>query len=173
MRATWMGVVYASNPPKEAHNQGDTGFQVCSRGQSAHFAEKRSVCGSVRLDDPGACAPVSARGELFSSTLGGPLTRALCARLLTIAITLHPSGEFDINGKRRGCRVVRLLSLASLAVVRGFLRFRIRRDLCRVPPVDLLFPHPQLSALHRTVLAFSATEYEKMFRCFVLLPQHL
>ncbi len=45
-----------------------TGFQVCSRGQSAHFAEKRSVCGSIRLDDPAACAPVSARGELFSST---------------------------------------------------------------------------------------------------------
>ncbi len=55
------GVAYVqdSNPPKKAHDQDDTGFQVCSRGQSAHFAEKRSVCGSVRLDDPGACAPVS------------------------------------------------------------------------------------------------------------------
>ncbi len=49
----------ALRPPEEAHDQDDTGFQVCSRGQSAHFAEKRSVCGSVRLDDPSACAPVS------------------------------------------------------------------------------------------------------------------
>ncbi len=56
-------------PPKKAHDQGDTGSQVCSRGQSGHFAEKRFVCGSVRLDDPRACAPVSwAEGELFGST---------------------------------------------------------------------------------------------------------